>query len=127
MASVNVLTEVTIYLQVYWVGPILGALLGGITFEYSHVNYTGSRLLRRSSSTRDDSGLEARASSKESVDLPTELTFSVNMPDDPEVWLGMYNIACVEMDDGEDSEIWPQKKMSEEGLTRYLLRGEALW
>ncbi|XP_071090003.1 aquaporin-4-like isoform X2 [Haliotis cracherodii] len=70
---------------VYWVGPILGALLGGITFEYSHVNYTGSRLLRRSSSTRDDSGLEARASSKESVDLPTELTFSVNMPDDPDV------------------------------------------
>ncbi|XP_046565042.1 aquaporin-4-like [Haliotis rubra] len=70
---------------VYWVGPILGALLGGITFEYSHINYTGSRLLRRSSSTRDESGLEARASSKESVDLPTELTFSVNMPDDPEV------------------------------------------
>ncbi|XP_025115756.1 aquaporin-4-like [Pomacea canaliculata] len=73
---------------VYWIGPILGGMLGGITYEYSHwsgPDTPGSSARRFSCPGATGMGLE-HSGSKDSVeDTPTELTYTVNMADDPEV------------------------------------------
>lgn len=69
-------------------GPILGGMLGGITFEYSQWAGpdTPSSVHRRFSCPGETGLTLEQSGSKESVeDTPTELTFAVNLSDDPEV------------------------------------------
>lgn len=70
-------------------GPVLGGILGGITYEYSQwagPDSPGSARRRFSRSEGVGRLEQEPSSSKDSVeDTPTELTFSVTMADDPEV------------------------------------------
>ncbi|XP_050395385.1 aquaporin-4 [Patella vulgata] len=70
---------------VYWIGPVLGSILGGITYEYTTGGGPEIKNLRRNSSLGTMMNTETVRGSKESVDMPTELTFTIPATPDPEI------------------------------------------
>ncbi|KAL5021249.1 hypothetical protein ScPMuIL_000404 [Solemya velum] len=68
---------------VYWVGPILGGLLGGFTYEYTHDSSTQIQNFKRSF-RRKITNLRRTRSDMSNNTMCTELTFTPISPQSEE-------------------------------------------
>lgn len=72
-------------MQVFWVGPMLGGIIGGFTYEYTHDSSNQIQHFRRSF-RRKQSNLRRSRSLSSNNSMSTELTFSPTA-EQPRIWL----------------------------------------
>ena len=67
--------------QVYWVGPILGGIIGGFTYEYTHDSSNQIQYLKRSFRRKPTNLKRSRSTISTNSTMSTEMTFTPTSED----------------------------------------------
>ena len=82
--TINQLSKLYTFWQIYWVGPLLGGIIGGFTYEYTHDSSDHLQYLRRSFRRKRSSVARPnslKCSSSITSTLSTEMTYTPKSED----------------------------------------------